>query len=390
LADGLQKVLDSGFQAQDYGEHELSEEEIRESYRELGRLTGLRAVRHTIHGMCLRATVGLKEFPHRFRDDRLDGLIVDQIVAEAAAVAQQVNLPYVTVCNALPVNLTPDVPPVFSRAMPGRGPWSTIRNRLLNALANRLAQPLMSELNRFQRDHHLPEFNRSEQLRSKLAQISQIPRSFDFPRKQTAISAHYTGPFHDRDVRARVDFPWNRLDSRLPLIYASMGTLQNRIRFVFRSIAEACRTLPVQLVISLGGGAQPSEFADLPGDPIVVRYAPQLDLLDRAALCVTHAGLNTALESMSRGVPMLAIPITNDQPGVAARIQWCGLGRIVPLGRLSANALRHQIQLMLSDDECRQNAKAMQREIELIDGPVMASEIIERAITTQRPVGPIP
>src|SRR2546422_7887921 len=68
---------------------------------------------------------------------------------------------------------------------------------------------------------------------------------------------------------------------------------------------------------------------ELAGEPIVVEFAPQLELLKRAALCITHAGLNTALECLSNGVPMVAIPITNDQPGVAARIEWTGTGEMV-------------------------------------------------------------
>jgi UDP:flavonoid glycosyltransferase YjiC (YdhE family) len=35
-------------------------------------------------------------------------------------------------------------------------------------------------------------------------------------------------------------------------------------------------------------------------------------LLKRAALCITHAGLNTTLESLAHGVPMVAIPIAYD------------------------------------------------------------------------------
>lgn len=53
--------------------------------------------------------------------------------------------------------------------------------------------------------------------------------------------------------------------------------------------------------------------------------APQFAPLEKATLAITHAGLNTALEALARGVPMVAIPITNDQPGVAGRLEWLGL-----------------------------------------------------------------
>ncbi|WLT39734.1 hypothetical protein NON20_10065 [Synechocystis sp. B12] len=68
----------------------------------------------------------------------------------------------------------------------------------------------------------------------------------------------------------------------------------------------------------------------LPGNPLVVNYAPQLELLQRTALTITHAGLNTTLECLNNAVPMVAIPIANDQPGVAARIAWAGVGNLFP------------------------------------------------------------
>ena len=83
----------------------------------------------------------------------------------------------------------------------------------------------------------------------------------------------------------------------------------------------------------------------LPEAAIVVPFAPQLDLLRRAALTITHAGLNTALESLTQGVPMVAIPITNDQPGVASRLEWLGVARVVPPARLTAQRLRASVRL---------------------------------------------
>jgi UDP:flavonoid glycosyltransferase YjiC (YdhE family) len=76
------------------------------------------------------------------------------------------------------------------------------------------------------------------------------------------------------------------------------------------------------LVISLGGGSTPGQIGLLLGNTLVVQMAPQLELLARATLVITHAGFNTALESLSCGIPMVAITVGNDQPGVAARIKW--------------------------------------------------------------------
>jgi zeaxanthin glucosyltransferase len=177
---------------------------------------------------------------------------------------------------------------------------------------------------------------------SPLAQICQQPAAFEYPRRQLPAWFHFTGPLVDPASRAAAPFPWHQLNGK-PLIYASLGTIQNQQLEMFARIAEACRHLDAQLVIALGGGSSPDALPPLPGDTLVVGFAPQLELLQRAALTITHAGLNTVLESLSCGVPMVAIPIANDQPGVAARVAWSGSGVVVPLKRATAARLRAAI-----------------------------------------------
>ena len=195
----------------------------------------------------------------------------------------------------------------------------------------RVASPILTVVNQQRKAWGLkPQREWSEAL-STLAQVAQMPAAleFDIPMRDRHPLLHYTGPFVDPQQRPAIDFPWDRLDGR-PLIYASLGTLQNGSEDIFRTIAAACASLPVQLVISLGAGLDQQRLGVLAGDPIVVKYAPQLELIKRSAIVITHAGINTALESLSEGVPLVCIPIGNDQPGVAARVAARGAGVVVP------------------------------------------------------------
>src|SRR5262249_33232604 len=179
---------------------------------------------------------------------------------------------------------------------------------------------------------------------SKLAVITQTPREFDFPGAPWPPQFHYAGPFHDDEGREPVAFPWEKLTGA-PLIYGSLGTLVNGLRHVYRAILEAVEKLPkTQLVLSVGKNIELEELGTIPSNAIVVRSAPQLELLKRATLCITHAGLNTALESLGQGVPMVAIPIGYDQPGVAARIAHHGVGEFVEVDELTAGGLRELIR----------------------------------------------
>jgi MGT family glycosyltransferase len=101
-------------------------------------------------------------------------------------------------------------------------------------------------------------------------------------------------------------------------------------------------------------------------------------LLQRAALSITHAGLNTALESLSYGVPMVAIPITNDQPGVASRLAWIGAAEVVQPSKLTAPRLRAALERVLREPRYREAAQRYRTEIQRADGLRRAADIVEQ------------
>ena len=78
----------------------------------------------------------------------------------------------------------------------------------------------------------------------------------------------------------------------------------------------------VQLVLSTGKNVDINALRPLPANAIVAPSLPQVELLSRASICITHAGINTVLEALSAGVPLVAIPVGFDQPGIAARIAY--------------------------------------------------------------------
>jgi MGT family glycosyltransferase len=213
---------------------------------------------------------------------------------------------------------------------------------------------------------------------STLAQICQMPKAFDFPRTALPDIFHYVGPLRRPRARA-VEFPWEQLDGR-PLVYASLGTLQNAREPVFRCFAEACGDLDVQLVISHGGGLTPAQAARLPGSPLVVAYAPQEELLGRAQVTLTHAGLNTVLDSLTHGVPLVAAPITYEQPAIARRMVWCGCGRTVGLKALSRDRLRSSLAAVLHDPRYRAHAQELGQAIAEAGGVSRAADVVEVAV----------
>jgi UDP:flavonoid glycosyltransferase YjiC (YdhE family) len=115
-----------------------------------------------------------------------------------------------------------------------------------------------------------------------------------------------------------------------------------------------------------------------------VSYAPQIELLKRASLMITHAGMNTVLHCLALGVPMVAVPITNDQPGIAARAKHCGAAAVLPLSRLSAGALGALVGQVLQQPAYRLAAQRIARAIEHAGGVRRAADVVEAAVVTAR------
>jgi zeaxanthin glucosyltransferase len=256
---------------------------------------------------------------------------------------------------------------------------SRSRNYLGRGLLARIGAPIRKMLNAQRVEWGLKPFSRTGDSLSSIAQIAQMPQAFEFENAPRLEVLHYTGPWINPAQRPHVSFPWDRLDGR-PLVYASLGTLQNGAESVFRTIAEACAGLPVQLVLSLGGGLEPEQLGKLPGDALLVPFAPQLELIKRSRVVITHAGINTVLESLVEGVPLVAVPMGNDQPGVAARAAARGVALVVPRVRLTPARLRRAIRAVLDDPRYRQRAQELGHIIQQIDGPALAAQIIEQSL----------
>jgi MGT family glycosyltransferase len=221
---------------------------------------------------------------------------------------------------------------------------------------------------------------------SKLAVITQTPKEFDFPGVPWPAQFHYTGPFHDMEGREPIAFPWEKLTGK-PLVYASMGTLVNGLEHVYKTILQATGQLSgIQVVLSVGKNVKFDDLGVIPSNVIVVRTAPQIELLKRAALCITHAGLNTALESLGQGVPMVAIPVGYDQPGVAARIAHHGVGEFLEIEDLTVERLQGLIQKFLYNPSYRDKARWFQKVITQTSGLDVAADVIERAFKKNRRV----
>jgi MGT family glycosyltransferase len=349
--------------------------------RILAQKKGLQTFRFTVERVRNTAVMVLRDGPAAVRRANIDALLADE-ADMGGSVAEYLGLPFISIAFFPPLIHGDRIPPFCFGWKAGQGSISRLRNRLGMRFLSHVAAPIYTAVNAQRSEWGLKPLKHAADALSPLAQITQLPAALEFESGQPPHLLHYTGPFVDARRRPPVDFPWDQLDSR-PLVYASLGTLQNGAEEIFHTIAQACVGLNAQLVISLGGGLDPAALGKMPGNPLTVRYAPQLEIVKRAAAVITHAGLNTTLESLAEGVPLVCIPLGNDQPGVAARVAARGAGIVVPRRKLTARRLRSAIRAVLEEESYRAAAGNLQHAMRQIDGLSQAANIIEAALKTE-------
>jgi MGT family glycosyltransferase len=379
VADLEGPIRAAGLRFRQIGREDFPRGALRARDEEVCRLKGLAALRCSLRGIERKALMLFRDAPAAIREEGIDALLVDQIEMAGGTVAEHLGLPFVSVAAAAPVNTDPGVPASIFPWSHRTGLLSLLRNCAGNATFEWVFSGVLRTINRQRRSWGLAPARNFNSLFSGLAQLTQLPAALELPGRNVPPGFHYTGPWTDAAGRAPVDFPWSRLRPDRPLAYASMGTLQNGVLRTFRLIAEACAGLDLQLVVSLGGGQNPALLGELPGNPIVVAYAPQLEMIRRSALTISHGGLNTVLESLARGVPMVVLPVAYDQPGVGARVEWSGVGRSIPVGQLTVDRLHTAVRAVLDDPSYRERARQMRSRIKAADGLNRAADLIEAA-----------
>lgn len=371
-------ALDEGLEFHPIGD--AGADLLADAIRALGQRKGLAGVRFAVQCSRWLSDLLCRDLPRALERSGVDLILADQNEPAAASVAERLELPYVSICPGLPLNREPAIPPPFFGWEYRDTPLAIARNMAGTFVADRLIAPVNRTLNRHRREWGLEPVHSPDDTFSREAQICQLTETFDFPRQRIPSTFHYVGPLIDGYGR-RIPFPWRQLNGK-PLVYVSLGTLQDPASETFRLIARACAGLNLQAVIASGHN-QPRTLRALAGSPVVVPYAPQLELLARAALTITHGGLNTVMQSLLCGVPMVAIPLTHDQPATAARIAWSRTGEVITPRALTAARLTQSITRIMEDPCFRRNAERIRESIRNAGGVEKAADLVERVL--QRP-----
>jgi UDP:flavonoid glycosyltransferase YjiC (YdhE family) len=112
-----------------------------------------------------------------------------------------------------------------------------------------------------------------------------------------------------------------------PLVLVSLSTSYQAQEGVLRRVVAALGMLPIRALVTTGPAV--AFDGEIPDNVAVRAWVSHAEVLPRAALVITHAGMGTVMATLAHGVPLLCMPMGRDQHGNAARVAHLGAGRVL-------------------------------------------------------------
>ena len=140
------------------------------------------------------------------------------------------------------------------------------------------------------------------------------------------------------------------------LVTLSSARQQNELELA-RAAIGALAGFPLRTLVTLGDPTAREELRAEAANARVETFVPHSPVLERAALCVSHAGHGIVAKALRFGVPMVLVPWGRDQPGVSARAEALGVARVVARERLTPETLDGAIREVLETPSYSERAR---------------------------------
>lgn len=161
-----------------------------------------------------------------------------------------------------------------------------------------------------------------------------------------------------------------------PIVYISLGTIINREKDFYKICFDAFKDENLTVILSLGKGISPEKFKNIPNNFHVYSFVLQIEVLKYADIFITHGGMNSINEGINAGVPMIVIPMANDQPTNANKIIDLNLGKRLDKKSLNKSGLRNAVIELINDTSIKESIDKIKVKTSNLEGDKIATKII--------------
>lgn len=160
------------------------------------------------------------------------------------------------------------------------------------------------------------------------------------------------------------------------VIYISLGTINTDYMDFYKICMEAFGEGKYRVVLAVGNKCDINSLGNIPGNIIVRNYVPQLEILKNASVFISHGGFNSVSEALYYQVPVIAIPMVNDQHMTAKRVVELGAGISLKMSEITAEVLRESVHIINSKPEYYDACRKISESLHIAAGCEKAVETI--------------
>jgi MGT family glycosyltransferase len=303
--------------------------------------------------------VMLPDILTHIRENQYDVVICDSIFGGAYFLQQILGIPVVCSHSSFAMSKAP-IPP--SMLQPGFHPQLDHCYLILRRLCDKygIMEPGL------------------DQLFVSKGDLNVVYTTREFNGEENLEESRYlfTGPsLRSQEKLDEVDFS---LAGDRQIVYISLGSLNTDFIEFYRMCIQAFQEAEYFIIMSIGRKCEITQLGPIPSHFLVQNFLPQLEILKKASVFISHAGFNSVSEALYYGVPMLALPLVNDQHMIAKRLTELGLGIVGTLKELTPQSLRQSVEELLDNHVIREKCSHMSQGMREVGRLAKAAERIER------------
>jgi sterol 3beta-glucosyltransferase len=168
------------------------------------------------------------------------------------------------------------------------------------------------------------------------------------------------------------------LQSGPPPVYIGFGSMSSRNPEQTADLVIQALAQTQQRAILLSGWSGLSK-KNVPDSVFMIDSIPHSWLFPRVSAVVHHGGASTTAAGLKAGIPSVIIPFFGDQPFWGQKIADLGVGsKPIPRKKLTAESLARAIQEVITNEDIRQRAAKLGKQIQAENGIGSAVDIINQ------------
>ncbi|MCY8071347.1 glycosyltransferase [Bacillus inaquosorum] len=295
----------------------------------------------------------LPQLEDLYQDDQPDLIIYDFIALAGKLFADKLNVPVIKLCSSYAQNES----------------FQLGSEDMLKKIGEAEA-----EFKAYLEQEQLPAVSFEQLAVPEALNIVFMPKSFQIQHETFDDRFCFVGPSLGK--RTEQESLLIEKDDR-PVMLISLGTAFNAWPEFYKMCIEAFRDSSWQVIMSVGKSIDPESLGDIPAHFTIRQSVPQLEVLERADLFISHGGMNSTMEAMNAGVPLVVIPQMYEQELTAKRVDDLGLGVYLPKEEVTVSRLQEAVQAVAGDQEVLSRVKNMQKDVKEAGGAERAAAAIE-------------